>query len=361
MNLHAFTAYSETSTATPFLAKDIDKLSEHTTIPNDLSNLSLAALWARKYLTALHVQDETDRLTKVASLAEADSQDGRSVTAQYLSQNLSLASAQAWSKTEELLVGEIQRHQINPQLIDPWQIAADSHKLFQKCLDSYRDRVTPSRLSVLLGSEFGLMRQKYTAHDPRTLGFVSMQFHYTGMMLLEQLSPLEQSLFAPYLKVMDDHLYMPLQAAYEAAASYEIDSPALVAVQQLLLVSTNIAHSVCEQVSRLRPTYSSYSGELTSPIVRVSSIRDVEMFQVYLCLCVLESNIRSVQQELFPLCVMLYPKLKVSWELVQEMLRAIGWEILDRLSADHTAIFVPYLKALSEMFALDLFQNNLQR
>jgi hypothetical protein len=184
-----------------------------------------------------------------------------------------------------------------------------------------------------------------------------MQFHYTGMLLLERLSPVEQSLFAPYLKVMDDHFYMPLKAAYEAAADYELNSPVLIAVQQLLLVSTRIAHAVCKQVSHLRPTYNSYSGNLNSSVVRVSSIRDVEMFQVYLCLCTLENSIRSVQQELFPLCVMLYPRLQVSWELVQEMLRTMGWEMHERLSPEQLAVFYPYLKALTEMFSLEVFQN----
>ena len=356
MNLQAFTSYSDQSSKAPLAIEQTNSASNDEPVSSRVSSPSLAALWARKYISGLQAQDETVQSTRLRSVTEADSQAGRATTVQHLSQNLSLASAQAWSKTEALLAGEIQRHQINPTLIDPWQIAADCHGLFQKCLEAYRDRVPPARLSVLMGREFGQMRQKYTTHDPRTLGFVSMQFHYTGVMLLEALSSIEQSLLTPYLKVMDDHLYMPLQVAYEAAADYEIDSPSLVAVQQLLLVSTPIAHAVCDHVCRLRPAYASYSGELGSSQVRVSSIRDVEMFQVYLCLCVLQNSIRSVQQELFPLCVMLYPKLKVNWELVQEMLRAIGWEMLDRLSSDHTAIFVRYLRALSDMFALETFE-----
>lgn len=322
------------------------------------SNLhSLAALWARKYVVSLTTRDEAAQLRKNQKLADVSSKEGRADTAKSLMQKLSLASAQAWSKTETLLAGEIHRHGINPKLINPWQIAADSHQLFEKCLDAYCDRVTPRRLSVIVGGDIGRIRQKYTANDPRTLGFVSMQFHYTGTTLLEWLSPAEQALFAPYIKVMDDHLYMPLRAAYEAAAEHEMNSPTIAAVQQLLPVSTKIAHAVCNQVSRLRPSYTSFSGNLSAPNVRVSSVRDVEMFQVYLCLCALEGSIRSVQQELFPLCVMLYPRLGVSWELVQEMLRTIGWEMHERLAPEQLAVFYPYLKALTEMFALDVFQS----
>ncbi len=325
--------------------------------PESASLHALAALWARKYVTSLTSRDEAEILRRNQYKFEVASKDGRAATSKTLMQGLTLASAQAWSKTEQLLSGELQRHGINPQLVNPWQIAEDSHELFKKCLEAYADRVTPRRLSVIVGRDFGRIRQKYTANDPRTLGFVSMQFHYTGMMLLEQLSSAERSLFSPYLKVMDDHLYMPLQAAYEAAAGYTMNSVALLAVQHLLPVSTRIAHAVCDQISRLRPSYTSYSGKLSSSLVRVSSIRDVEMFQVYLCLCVLENSMRSVQQELFPLCVMLYPRLCVRWELVQEMLRAMGWEMHERLEPEYLAAFLPYLRALTEMFSLEVLQS----
>jgi hypothetical protein len=73
---------------------------------------------------------------------------------------------------------------------------------------------------------------------------------YTGSRLLENLSASERSLLEPYLKVMDDHLYMPLRDAYETAANHTADSPALIALQQLLPVSTTIAYAVCQQICR---------------------------------------------------------------------------------------------------------------
>lgn len=345
------------STAVRVYSSEVVSSQNPSTIAYSSNPHSLAAIWARKYVTAVMTRDDAEKLKLNHNINEVSSSQGRSLTASKLMRNLTQASAQAWSKTEDLLSDEVRRHGIDPALIDPWQIAADSHNLFKKCLDAYADRATPRRLSVMVARDFGLVRQKYTAEDPRTLGFVSLQFHYTGLSLLEKLSASEQALFAPYIKVMDDHLYMPLRDAYEAAASHAIDAPALIAVQHLLPISTRIAHAVCEHVSRLRPGYESYSGPLGSPLVRTSSIRDVEMFQVYLCLCVLENSLRSVQQELFPLCVMLYPSLGVSWELVRGMLQTIGWEMHERLAPDHLAVFFPYLKTLTEMFAVDVFEN----
>ncbi|NJM84955.1 MAG: hypothetical protein HC839_01390 [Leptolyngbyaceae cyanobacterium RM2_2_21] len=41
-------------------------------------------------------------------------------------------SAQAWNKTESLLANEMQRHRIQPQLVDPWAIAKDVHYIYEK-------------------------------------------------------------------------------------------------------------------------------------------------------------------------------------------------------------------------------------
>lgn len=317
--------------------------------------VSLATLWARNYFVSVTTHDDARQGLRTETISEAASRSGRLQTATLLKANLSLSSAQAWSMTENLLSKEVRRHGIDSSLIDPWEIAEDSHKLYHRTLMAYGDRVTHRRLSVLIGNEVGQVRAKYTAQDPRAIGFVSMQFHYTGQLLLELLSPPERLLLEPYFKVMDDHLYMPLRAAYEAATHHDYHSPALQAVHHLLPLSTKIACAVCKQVSRQHPGYQSHNGLLTSPSVRISSIRDVEMFQVYLCLCVLENSIQSVQQELFPLCVMLYPRLNVSWRLVQDMLQQIGWEMHSHLPPDHVATFLPHLRTLIDMFSTEVF------
>lgn len=317
---------------------------------------SLAVLWARKYYLSVNSR-ENEPKNNSEVLTEVKSQQGRKNTANKLIQNLTLASAKGWTLTETLLGEEIRRHGINPELINPLEIAADIRNLYEKALDAYAAGLPAQRLSVLVAKYCGRIRKKYTSNDPRAIGFVSMQFHHTGHKLLEWLSGNEKELFAPYLKVMDDHMYMPLQAAYEAAAKHQLNSPTLAAVQHLLPMSTKIAHAVCDRVSRQHPGYHTFSGSLTTEVVRISSIRDVEMFQVYLCQCVLEGNIGAVQQELFPLCVMLYPRLNVSWTLVQEMLLFMSWEVQERLPMKSVPIFLPYLRTFSEMFSKAVFQN----
>ncbi|NJL86909.1 MAG: hypothetical protein HC886_14600 [Leptolyngbyaceae cyanobacterium SM1_1_3] len=53
-------------------------------------------------------------------------------------------SAQAWNKTESLLANEMQRHRIQPQLVDPWAIAKDVHYIYEKTLQVYVERATHS-------------------------------------------------------------------------------------------------------------------------------------------------------------------------------------------------------------------------
>jgi hypothetical protein len=312
-------------------------------------HLSLGKLWAKKYVQSL---------LSVAWETPTSHSEGQAQTAEKLLNTLRFASSQAWAKTEKLLVDEMKRSQINPKLIDPWQIADDSRLLFEKAAECYTAHLTPEQFSVVISPACGRIRQHYTASDPRILGFMSMQFHYTGQLLLEQLVPDEQEMVQEYLKVMDDHLYMPLQRSYEAAAEYDYYSPVLMAVRQLLPISTRLAVSICEEVAQQYSQHQCYSGSLHSSQVRISSIRDVEMFQIYLCLCALENSITAVQQELFPLCVMLYPPLKVHWQLVRQMLRLLERDMQNYLSPEYFNIFVAYLKLFQDMFATDVFPDD---
>ncbi|BAZ32843.1 hypothetical protein NIES4074_53500 [Cylindrospermum sp. NIES-4074] len=353
-------------------------------IENQTSVESLAQQWAKKYLQNLQVDPSNQESSGPLNLSEMLSPVGRENTAKKIMDSLRTVSAKAWNKTEALLSAEVQQHRIDSKIINPWEIAADSFRIYQKALDvytqqaaerplsivtklagegnlldeqalsAYIEQVAPNQLATVIGADIGAIRKKYTSVDPRVIGFVSMQFHYTSQMLIEPLEPVEQVLVGAYFKVIDDHLYMPLQRAYEAAAKHDYDSPVMSAVQQLLPASTQIAKKICQRVIEIFPSYHSMSGMLIEPVVKTSSIRDVEMFQVYLWVCALEGNIAAIQQELFPLCVMLYPTLKVQWELVRQMLHLLRHEISDRLSPKQANTLMPYFQAMSHMFSSEV-------
>ncbi|MBG1266746.1 hypothetical protein [Nostoc sp. WHI] len=346
---------------------------------------SLAQQWAKKYIGNLKVDTDKTEEIEIPNLSKIVSPEGRKKTAQKVLDSLRSVSARAWNKTEALLSKEVKQHGIDLNLINPWEIAGDSFNIYQKALDVYTqqttsqplslvrnlvdsenplyeqaldvytEQVAPSKLATVIGADIGKLRKKYTSNDPRVIGFVSMQFHYTGQMLIQSLEPIEQSLISTYFKVIDDHLYMPLQRAYEAAANHDYDSVALSAVQKLLPISTQIAKRICQRVIELYPNYNSMSGGLSNPIVKTSSVRDVEMFQIYLWVCALEASCGAIQQELFPLCVMLYPRLKVQWEVVRQMLHLLRQEIDISLTSEEAETLMPYFQVLWDMFSPEVF------
>lgn len=305
----------------------------------------LAQQWAKKYIRKLDAPTE-----QVKDITEAPSAIAKDLTL-----SLRTASSQAWQRTEKFLGEEVKRHDLDPDLIDPWEISKDIHDIYKRTLAKYGESIPPVRLATLIGAEVGRVRRKYTAVDPRVIAFVSMQFHSTGEILLQQQSAEVQNTLRSYFKVIDDHLYMPLHRAYAAAAEHAYDSPTLKLVQQLLPSSTDMAQSICQRVVELYPRHRCHSGLLSHPTVKISSIRDVEMFQIYLWVCLLENSLEALQQELFPLCVMLYPVLNVSWELVQQLVHLLGKEIQQRIQPEEAKVLLPYYLALREMFSPQVF------
>ncbi|AFZ03946.1 hypothetical protein [Calothrix sp. PCC 6303] len=345
----------------------------------------LALEWGKKYLHNIDPTLSRDDTTDGNNIKELISSTGREKTKEKLMASLRLVSIQAWNQVEILLIKEVERYHINPQLIEPWEIISDCYKiyektleiyyqqaplrqlsmimrlaregepLYQKALGIYTEQVIPTQLTAAIRSQVGTLRKKYTKVDSRIIAFVSMQFHYTSKILLQMLSPLERPIVESYFRVIDDHLYMPLERAYEAAAQHDYNSQALGAVQQLLPASTEIAKTITQRITELYPNYRSKSGILSETAIQASSIRDVEMFQIYLWLAVLEGDVSAIQQELFPLCLMIYPTLKIEWELIRQMLYLLGQEICDRLTHKHLEIVMPYYQVLWHMFSPHLF------
>jgi len=318
---------------------------------------SIAVNWAKKYYTTVASHEKRSHLKSPQTQEIQEFQGNRARTVDKLTDTLKVASDIAWGKVQNLLGEDIERHAITPDLINPTQITTDARNLYAKAINAYAEQESPSRLSVVLGRDIIELRSKYSHADPLVLGFVTMQFHYLGRFLLESLSQAERSQFVPYLKIIDDYLHIPFGEIQAAAGNHDRNSKSLVAVQHLLQNTTQIASAVYDRVTSQHQAYRSSNGYLTDTMVKLSSIRDVEIFQSYLCLCALENSIRPVQQELFPLCVMLYPRLHVSWKLVQDMLLVLLWEIHDRLPAEDVMVFLPYLRTLTEMFSDKVFQD----
>ncbi|MBO0351331.1 hypothetical protein J0895_20070 [Phormidium pseudopriestleyi FRX01] len=316
---------------------------------------SFAQEWAKRYVQKLDLESQEEEDWADRTGVDESELMTRERVGDSLRQSLRLCIAQGWSKTEILLAPSLKQHSIDSQYLNSWEIAAKTHQIYGQALELYIQGKSPQQLAGSMSPILGKLRQVQATSEPLTLAFVNLQFYYTGQLLLQQVSPTERSQLEGYFRVIQEYLNLPLQRVYEAAAKLEWDDAPLQAVRKLLPVSSVIATEICDRIWELYPRYRSNNGYLNNEQIRKSSLRDVEMFQVYLWACVLEQSIAAVQQELFPLCVMLYPSLGVQWELVRQMLNLLGQQLRDRLTFEEYDLFVPYLRTMWEMFSPAVF------
>jgi hypothetical protein len=305
----------------------------------------LSQKWTQKYSQEKKTKEDVIQNKSIVSL-----------TANKMQENLQTALLEAWMQTEKLIGKEIKKQGIQT-IINSWEISHDCQKFYQKAIQSYAITNPPDKLAKLAGMEIETIRQKYTTLDPKLIGLVSMQFHYTGQILLKNILPSQQQLVYSYFKVIEDYLYIPLYRTYKAAGKHRYDSQTLKNVQTLLPLTTDIAVRIYHRVVDLYPNYYCYSGSIKEESIKNATIRDIETFQVYLCLCVLEGNTTAIEMELFPLCQLLYPSLKIHWELIRQMIHLLSQEINNCLGNTEKKVFQPHIQYLWELFNPSDFPN----
>jgi hypothetical protein len=197
-----------------------------------------------------------------------------------------------------------------------------------------------------------LRDQHMASKDPKAIGFITTQFHFTTKTLLKNLSPIEQLLINPYFQFAEEQVCVPWQQVCEAATKYPSDVMSVSIVKQFLPLSHTIARIVYQQSLRQFPDSQSRRGSLQNPQIQASVIRDLKMFQAYLWLSVLEESLETVHQRLLPACLMVFPSVKVSWKLVDQMLALLLGEIRSRMAPEEWMVIEPYARSLQEIFEL---------
>ncbi len=74
------------------------------------------------------------------------------------------------------------------------------------------------------------------------------------------------------------------------------------------------------------------------------------MFQGYLWLCVLEKSLDVVEQELLPLCQMVFPCVEIKGELVEAILQLLCETILTRVDSEQKFSVKSYTLAIQQIF-----------
>lgn len=217
----------------------------------------------------------------------------------------------------------------------------------------YAVRLTKvEQLSRELQPSIQQLREQYLLVDKnRALGFLSTQFHFSTTNILHQLQLAEQLLLSPYFKFVEEQVCIPWQRVCAAAAGHPRGSRRLTLVQQLLPASGEIAINVHRRASQIYPNHHSRRGKLNHPGVQASTIRDIEMFQAYLWLCVLERSMAAVENELIPLCALVFPSINVQWELVESIIPLLVDEFQARVDPHQMHLLRTYTEQMQQMFA----------
>ncbi|HAG81732.1 MAG TPA: hypothetical protein DCL61_11325 [Cyanobacteria bacterium UBA12227] len=340
----------------------------------------LVRLWSKRYTADLSTLSSQTSNFESVELVETASPEGRTKTIAKLKRLVEIHCKCAGIQTSALF-------SYIPNIINVWEsqrIAELAGQVYDQTLDVYKEQSPPpallaemsqtgtvnysthadrwwtipglelstlKQLTKVLETSYKDLRSQYlSVKDSRAIGFMSTQFHLSSRLLINRLTAPEQLLLSPYFKFVEEQVCIPWQRVCAAATKHELNSPALALVEQLLPVSTEIAKNVHSEAVRLNPNYRSLRGELDSPEVRASSIRDIEMFQGYLWLCVLEENMSSVEQELLPLCKLVFPTVNVSWKLVKQLLPLLAIEIQSRVEPKQMRLLLPYTTAMQKLF-----------
>jgi len=336
----------------------------------------LIKLWTARYLPDLSLLPDRKGDFPTVELAETASQEGRIKTSVKVRRSLQLNCDLAGLETHALF--SYVPNVIN--LSDARRIAQSVGQVYEKMLNIYQRQQSPSyylrfmETSSLLFRKLALpalmlpviqqlaeeidpillhlQDQHVSSADPRAIGFITTNFHLSAQMLMKQLTLCEQTLLNPYLKFVEEQVCIPWQRLCASAASHAPHSPDLALVEHLLEMSYAIAQSVYDRGLQSYPHHRSRRGTLHERTIAISTLRDLNMFQGYLCLCILEGNMNAVEQELLPLCVAVFPSIEVQWELVEDMLQWLEMELLARVTGEQRDRLQPYTQDLRKAFSL---------
>lgn len=322
-----------------------------------------AIQWAEQSYANLTAENSHRSTTIALKELEIDIQafdpDRARLVAQ-LMQILNLISTRAWHQMETLLGGDLQHSLFARNQVSYSLLIEEINNLYHHALEAFAEYEHPSCLSVSIGKKIMLLRQKYTQLNPLFLAVLGMQLHYTGKMLMEWMAISQRRIFFFYFKALEDYFCIPRGQVYALLADSSPHSQPLMAVKNLMSLSTVIADQVYQQINHLHPQYPRWAGCFNNSLSLNSSTRDIELFQVYLCWCALEHSLHPIQEELFPVCVMLYPRLQMNWKFVQNTLACLEQELENHLSPENFSIFYPYVQFLHEIFSDQVIENNVK-
>jgi hypothetical protein len=337
----------------------------------------LVKLWSQRYVPDLSpLRLGSNQLELYQDLVKAASSEGRVLTAAAMDECLiELKCQMAKLQTDEL-------YAYIPNIVDLAETKRLSHfacLVYKKLMEIYQQpshsvmSQTVLRMAGTIDSVGGSLAswgmpaieelaaaleplllefqmQHIASKDWRTLGFITTLLNFANKLLLSKLTLSEQILLKPYFKFIEEQVALPWQRVCAAATRHQLESPALTLVEQMFPLSGEIAETVYRRLAQLLPNHRSRRGGLDDLGITHSCVRDLEMFQAYLWLCILEESMAPVKEELVDLCVMVMTGVDVKWEMTELWNKVLADEILAHVTPAQRTLLWPYTQGLQQAF-----------
>ncbi len=319
-------------------------------------------LWARRY-----TPDISSLLANSLScdeLLKAATPEGRTATANKLRDKmLDINCQMGWIQTKNL-------YSYIPNVLDlseARRITKFAFRVYRRLIEIYQQQSSKidiennslSQWVIPAVEEFAyalepiliiFQEQHVASKDWRSLGFMTTQLNFTNKLILKKLTSVEQALLAPYFKFVEEQVAIPWQRICSNAATYELDSPGLKLVEQMMPSTSDIAESVYRQLIELLPHNRTRRGLLTEPGIKHSCLRDLNMSQAYILLCFLEQSMAPIEQELIPLSAMVLEGVEIKWELTEKWCELLASEMESRLDSEQRNFLIPYTQGMKKVF-----------
>lgn len=190
-----------------------------------------------------------------------------------------------------------------------------------------------------------------TSSDGKPLGFMTTQIYLTNALLLQGLDPVERALVKPYFMFLEEHMAMPWQRMCAAALHHQGGSLAFGIVERMLPIVSEISRVTHSQWSYDFPYYCNRRGRLDNVDVLHSSLRDFNMFQVYLWLSFLQGHNRVIEEELIVLCRVVYGQIGIPWAMTVKGTKLLIQNILACLAPHELSLVTPWADGMTGMFS----------
>jgi hypothetical protein len=325
--------------------------------------------WAKRYKTDFSSLSFPEDALYYDSLVEIESAKGRKVTVAKLNNLINISCQMAGIQTQSLYTAENNLLDLS----EARQITQFSFRVYRKLLSIYQnnffdagvltEETFQSRFVIELGLPaieelacelepilIAFQEQLIASKDWASLGFITTQINFTNRCIFNKLSREEKILLTPYLQFVEEHVAVPWERVCAAAAKHDVDSSAFMLVEKMIPVADEIGLKVYRKLVEMFPEHHSRSGGLIEPGVRHSCLRDLNMFQAYLWLCILEGSLVPIEEELIPLCVMVLGNMGIKWDVTQKWSQVLAEEIMSRLQTEEQIFLDFYTHGLQQAF-----------